>query len=391
MRLRVLSFNVWARPPPVGKDVAERLARILDDLPSHGCDLALFQEVWTEEARAQLIAGGRSQGFAHSWMHGEARGGSGLLALSRLPIRGSHFRAFTLCGLPQRITQMDYYSGKGVARLDVETLAGSVAVFNTHLHARYAPAEVRDDYVGHRAAEVVEFAAELRNVSDPVIAVGDFNMRDVSPEYRLLTELTRLTDVAATLGAREPTSTLSNPYRSARGAVNESRIDYVFCRSGSERGANVAAIRRVFDTPLSSTQRTAGPAGYSDHAGLLADIEIGGPQQPLAAIPAATFDRARELLRAGRVDTLTRRRGERITAGGGIVMAALAAAAARRPALSRRRFLRASAWGLAGLSATSAAGLFTLAERFVPEELAGYDAIDALLERMAQAEAEGRQ
>ncbi len=384
MRLRVLSLNVWGLPPPIGRHVNERLALVFRDLPDLDCDLALFQEVWTEEARAQMIENGRNLGYAHSWVQGGARGGSGLLALSRLPIQRTHFRRFTLCGLPQRITQMDYYSGKGVARLDVETPGGPVAVFNTHMHARYAPARVPDEYVGHRTGEVIEFADELRRVSEPVVAAGDFNMRDSAPEYRVLRELSGVIDAATALDVREPTATLSNVYRLARGAISESRIDYIFCRSGIDRGARPTAVRRVLDTPL----RVAGePGAYSDHAGVLAEIEIGGPGATPAPVTRAAFDRAQELLSKGRAHTLARRRNERIGAGAGVLTTALAIAATRRPALSRRRFLRTAAWGLAGLSATSAVGLFTLAEAFVPEELAGYDSVEALLARIAEAEA----
>ena len=197
MRLRVLSLNVWALPPPIGRDVHERLSLILRDLGSLTWDIGLFQEVWTDEAREQMIAGGHALGYPHTWITpGPARGGSGLLALSRLPIRSSRFRPFSLCGLPQRLTHMDYYSGKGVARLDVDVAGQSIAVFNTHLHARYAPATTIDEYQGHRAAEVIEIAKEIRAVRGPVVAAGDFNMRDSSDEYRVLEGLTGLVDAA---------------------------------------------------------------------------------------------------------------------------------------------------------------------------------------------------
>ena len=141
-------------------------------------------------------------------------------------------------------------------------------------------------------------------------------------------------------------------------------------------------LRRVLDEPL---RVAGGPGAYSDHAGVFAEIEIDQTPDERAPVPPAAFDRARKLLREGREGTLTRRRHERLLGGASILATALAIRAARRPAFSRRRFLRAATWGLAGLSATSAIGLFTLAERFIPQELAGYDSIGALLERMAEA------
>ena len=64
---------------------------------------------------------------------------------------------------------------------------------------------------------------------------------------------------------------------------------------------------------------------------------------------------------------------------------AAAATYARQPGLSRRRFLRRGAWALAGLGAASSVGLTALSERFVPQELAGYDTIATTLARIREA------
>ncbi|MFP6623448.1 MAG: hypothetical protein VCC20_08215 [Myxococcota bacterium] len=74
MRLRVLSLNAWALPPPVGQRVHERLSLVLRALPALECDIALFQEIWTDEARAQVIEGGRSLGYRHTWTNPGPRG-----------------------------------------------------------------------------------------------------------------------------------------------------------------------------------------------------------------------------------------------------------------------------------------------------------------------------
>lgn len=377
MRLRVLCLNAWGLPQPVGRHVHERLSLILRDLPAFDCDLALFQEIWTDLAREQLIEGGRTLGYSSSWARpGDARGGGGLLALSRWPIRSSGFRPFTLCGLPQRFTQLDYYSGKGVARIDVEIDGVSIAVFNTHMHARYAPAKVVDDYRGHRTAEVVEFADEIRSFPGPLVAVGDFNMRDTAPEYHVLRGLTGLVDAADALDAAQPTSTLQNVYRRGRGAVNESRIDYVFCGAGRAVGVTPVSVRRIFDEPI---EVAGAPGNHSDHAGLVADIEIGGAGRPLATLAPDARDLAQALLDQGRIQTRTRRLNERVGAGVSLLAGGAAIWGARRPELSRRAFLRTGLYTGAALAGASGTGLLTLTERHVPEELAGYDAADTIL------------
>jgi len=379
MRLRVLSLNVWGLPPPIGLHVGERLGLVLRDLPALDCDVVLLQELWTDEGRRQLIEGARSFGYAHAFhVPGPARGGSGLLTLSRLPFAGSGFRRFTLCGLPQRLTQMDYYSGKGVARVDLSPDGVPVAVFNTHLHARYAPRGVVDEYRGHRTAEVIEMADEIRGTPAVAIAGGDFNMVDSSPEYRLLQGLTGLVDSAAVLGSRRPTSTLENAYRLARGAQNEARIDYLFARGGLQ-GVRAVSCERVYDDLL----EVAGePGAHSDHAGVLAEFEIGGPGRPPVPFGDDVVDLARQLLDAGREVARRRRRDERAGAGLCLAVGGCAAVAARNSRWSRRRLLRTGLAAGAVFATGASAGLLTLSEHFVPQELEGYDAVYATLARL---------
>jgi hypothetical protein len=56
--------------------------------------------------------------------------------------------------------------------------------------------------------------------------------------------------------------------------------------------------------------------------------------------------------------------------------------AGRNLVTSRRRFLRAAALGLPGIGLASCAGLTALAERFVPQELRGYDRVEAILDEL---------
>lgn len=382
MRLRVLSLNVWGLPAPVGRDVSTRMERINQKLPSFDADVVLYQEVWTDDARAQLIAGGARAGLSNVWHHELTRGGSGLLALSRLPIRAVDFTPYRLCGLPQRLTHADYYSGKGFARLVVDLGDAPVTIIGTHLHARYAPASVVDEYLGQRTAEVIEFSAGVREVTGPIVAAGDFNLREGSVEYRVLLDLTGLDDVAVELDNRQITSALANPYRAERGAIGESRIDYVFTRAGERHGVKAVRIARVFDETF-EIDGTA--ATYSDHAGLLADLELDGGGESQSAPAPLAIAKARALLAHGREAATARRTFERTGAIGSLAAAGAAAAFARRPALTRRRLLRAGLYGGALLAAGSTVGFAALSEHFVPEELAGFERVEQLLDEIAAA------
>jgi len=380
MRLRVLSLNVWGLPEPVGRDVAARMERINERLPSFGADVVLYQEVWTEEARAQLIEGGQSAGFAHSWYREPPVGGSGLLALARQPFARTHFTPYTLCGLPQRVQHADFYSGKGVVELELDVAGVPVTLFGTHMHARYAPANVIDQYIGHRAGEVIEFAERVRLARGPVVAVGDFNMREDSAEYGVLLGLTQLVDAAAELDNRENTSTLSNPYRSRRGAVSESRIDYAFCRAGEAHGADPVRIERVLDEVF---ELEGLPVTYSDHHGLLVDVELTNTGAARALPDPAAIAEARNLLEHGRRVAHGRRTFERLVAAGGLVGTGAIVGVRQRPFIKRRTLLRLGLYGSAGAALASSVGFTVLSERFVPEELAGFDAVERTLDAIA--------
>lgn len=388
MDLRVLSLNVWGLPPPVGSDVSERLHRIARRLPDLDVDVVVFQEVWTEESRATLLSAGHTAGLGESWQHGSALGGSGLLALSRLPIRSTRFTPYRLCGLPQRVTHGDFYGGKGFVRLDVEFAGELVAIFGTHLIARYTAVGEVDEYEAHRAGEVIELAAAVREVETPVVAIGDFNILEDSPEYRILLGLTGLVDAAAALGTRQDTVMRENAYRAADGQSKGSRIDYGFTRSGVARSAEAVTFRRVLDEPIEIAGK---PAAYSDHAGLLAEIRLAGPGAPAPPPDPAVLETAREILARGRGLTRARRTEERIAAGVALLAGLGSALGSRSAARSRRRFLRAALLGLAGLAWAGTGGLTVLTERFIPEELRGFDEIETLLEQIAASpRAEGQ-
>ena len=384
MRVRVLSLNVWDLPRPFGHSARARMQRISEALPALECDLLVFQEVWTSTSRDALIAAGQRAGCPHAWHRERTTGGSGLLVLSRAPIRSARFVPYSLSGLPQRVTHADFYGGKGFVQLSIDLDGELFSVFGTHLHARYTRDNGRDEYLGHRAAEVVEIAAAIRREPTPVIAVGDFNFQESSPEHEILLGLTGLVDAAAALDSRQATVTLSNHYRRARGAGGERRIDYVFSRSGLRRGARPVRIRRILD----ETIEISGERGnYSDHAGLLAEVELQGPGAATPELDAEAVARAHALLESGRRSAESRRTGQRLAAGSGLLAGVSALVAARSLPVSRRRLLHAGLLSLAGAAWAASASLTALSEAFVPDELSGYERVSALLDGLTATQA----
>jgi endonuclease/exonuclease/phosphatase family metal-dependent hydrolase len=337
-------------------------------------DWVAFQEVWTEGSRLRLIDAGRRAGLVHAWHRSAALGGSGLLVLSRAPFASTGFEAFVVRGFPQRIWHADYHGGKGFCVLRVDTAGGPVALIDTHLHAQYGD-DAYDDEYPHRVAQAVQLAAAIAEIPDPVVAAGDFNMSEGRREYAIFTGISRMRDAAAELDRRQPTTLGTNPYRDERPPHDHERIDYVFARDGDGGRLRVRRIERIFDEPPAT-----GPAAYSDHAGLIAEIELVPDAASRAPAPdAAAAALAAQVLVEGRRAARARRGEQRLAAVGGLAGAAFAVAGARRPLISRRRVLRAGLGAGALLALPFGLSNAALAEVAIPGEERAFEVVEQRL------------
>lgn len=376
VRLRVLTLNVWALPAGLAPHEDERIRAIGEQLPELAADVVGFQEAWTESARKALLAAGKRAGYPHAWLRPDAFGGSGLLVLSRFPIAERRFIGFRVEGRAERFDHSDYYGGKGFALLRLDTPGGPVAFVDTHLHARYSRNLATDAYLETRVAQAVQMAVALESVAEPLVAVGDFNLREGEPEYEVLVGLTGWIDAAAALDRRQPTIDLENAYRESDSHALGHRIDYIFSRDGARRAIAPTAVRRVLDGAL---EIAGGPGSYSDHAAVWAELEVGGRPSPRPAVTPQALATARDLLERGLDDARQRRRGEIAVAAGAVAWAAGSEIAARR--VRRRALLRSL--GVVGL--VVAAGFGWLASEPSAARIAGFENALADLDRMDAA------
>jgi sphingomyelin phosphodiesterase 2 len=372
--MRLATLNVWGLPWPISREGSARMDAIGARLPALELDWMVFQEVWTDGTRRRLIGAGRRAGLTHAWHRGAALGGSGLLVLARQPFQAAHFEAYTVRGFPQRVWHGDYHGGKGFCALRFDTPHGAVTLIDTHLHAQYGDDAYNDEYP-HRVAQIVQLSAAIRATSTPVVAAGDFNMSEGRNEYAIFTGLTRMRDAAAELDRRQPTTLGRNPYRQERLPDDDERIDYVFTRDGEGARVRVRRIERIFDeTPAGAA------AAYSDHAGLLAEIELARDPDSRPGEPeAAAAELAARELAAGRAAALARRSDQRLLAAGGLGAAALALAGRRRPRLSRRRLLRTGLGAGALMAFPFGLSNAALAEIAIPDEVRAYQAVEEQL------------
>jgi endonuclease/exonuclease/phosphatase family metal-dependent hydrolase len=370
MPIRVATLNIWSLPGPLARHKPERMSAIGAALQGLDLDVMAFQEVWTEPSREALIAAVKRAGLTHVWHNPALSGGSGLLVASQLPIREVHFEAFAAQGFAERIQHMDFYSGKGFTRIGVETPDGPLVLVDTHLHANYSHHGEPDEYVGVRAAQFIQIATGLSSVTDPVIALGDFNLRDDEDAYAMLRGLSGLRDLAAELDHRQATSLKQNPYHPPD--YIDERIDYVFCRDGASVGLQPKSIKRCFDEILDF----GGEAGtYSDHAGLVAELSLGpaAPPQALNPLRASAFEIGARLLGEGRDISIRRRQRQRGTAAGAFATGLAGVAGARAAGRSRRRFLRNGLGFAAGMGFAVFAEQIGLSYWAHRGEMAGYN------------------
>jgi sphingomyelin phosphodiesterase 2 len=369
VRLRVATLNTWGLPEPAAWAVAPRMRALSARLPALELDVLALQEVWTAEARALLVEAGRRAGLPYAWQRtGVARDG-GLLVLSRLPILGARFERYTLPGRPRR---PDYFAGKGFLQLRLAGDAGPVQIFDTHLHARYA-SEVPHAYEAYRVGQIVQLATALRETHEPAIAAGDFNLRDDTAEYRILTGLTGLRDVAAELGRREPTVYDAHPLRATQ---RDRRIDYLLVRDGQGLAVRARRVERAFDEIFEIAGK---PASYSDHAGVVAELELAPGAGQRSAPEPEVLELASSMLARGRALARRQRREDRALAGVGLGGALAALAGVRAPRVTRRRLLRASLHGAALLALAPGLGYSLLSEVCAPDELRCFDDLAARL------------
>lgn len=376
MRIRVATLNVWGLPEPFSERLSGRLKAIGERIAALDVDVVAFQEVWTSGARRRLRRAGRGAGLVHAWSRHSSINGSGLLVLSRLPIESHRFDRFSLRGYPERVDHADYYGGKGFAQIRLRTDEGPITIINTHLHARHS-SDIAHAYRGHRTGQIVELGIASLAIRDPIITMGDFNFREDTPEYAVLTGLTGMRDVAAELDRRRATIWAENAYRAAR--RESRRIDYVFTRDGAHRGVIPIYTERVFDEPFHLSGQ---PASYSDHGGVLAELEISDRPQPVAGPLRHAIELASEMLSTGRADAKERQRDSRAWAGVGLASAALASVGIRSLDVNRRRLLRLSLQGVAVAALAPSVGFSVLSEVFAPDEIRAFDAIAARLSRM---------
>ena len=259
--MKILTLNIWGAP--YAQHIMARIDAISTRIQHDQPDIILLQEVFLP---AQVKALRESLQADWRYQHHFASGviGSGLLTLSRYPIVDSAFHRFRLGGKPERLMQGDYYAGKGIGMVRLETPQGALAVFNCHTHAQYDYWNNDNEYAVYTETNLYEATRFITTQSGdvPVVLGGDLNVNPTQPGYDLICTVGRLVDVYHHVhGIHATTFSTENPYTKH----DDQCLDYIM-----GRGIVVDDIAVTMTETLSDGSARA----YSDHYGLLASVHI---------------------------------------------------------------------------------------------------------------------
>jgi len=256
--LAVVTFNVWGLPEWVHDAPRERYARVRAELERTSPDLVLLQEVWSDQAREVIPSGwtvARSTRSLWPFAH------NGLVTLSRHPIEGGEFRAFSAASFPGSIAT------KGALKTTVRLPGGErVNVWNVHLQAG-ASSDVR----ARQIDELVHWVRTARDGQVADLVGGDFNCTPDGANFARLT---------ARLG--RPVHELSGvayfPTWDARGARPSSTLafDHVFVRAAP-------GVVEVTGPPHAVFGAERPEERCSDHLGVQVELRLARPARTALA------------------------------------------------------------------------------------------------------------
>jgi endonuclease/exonuclease/phosphatase family metal-dependent hydrolase len=311
--LRVASYNVQFVTPDLPllghvlrewpghkPNVVERAEAIAERLACF--DIVALQETFNDQRRREILdrletagrACGKPSRLPSGRMFAFAKGpdieegswlplvGNELTLASRLPIVRSSAHVYG------HAAEEDVLAAKGALHARLARGDDTIDVFVTHLQAG-------DEHGAVRRAQIEELASFIRREADgsnPVLVLGDFNVRgsrvdrrDPGSDYNFLRRTLdaavaprRVVDSWLATHADDPdTDSGTKPRVRADGTVraHEERVDYLFLA-----GAAVPRFMRI-DFFWSDLVVDGAPVGdLSDHAALLAEISWSGTPKP---------------------------------------------------------------------------------------------------------------
>ncbi|XP_030372724.1 putative neutral sphingomyelinase [Scaptodrosophila lebanonensis] len=270
LELNILTLNVWGIPY-VSSDRALRIEAICKELSSGKYDIVSLQEVWSQkDSEALQEKTASALPYSHYFHSGVM--GAGLLVLSKYPILGTLFHAWSVNGYFHRVQHADWFGGKGVGLCRILVGDQIVHLYNAHLHAEYD--NDNDEYKTHRviqAFDTAQFIEATRGNAVLQILAGDLNTQPQDISYKVLLYTSKMQDSCAS-DAFRTNECGRNSYTSKRSLAKNPlgiRIDHIFVRGADHIKAHIV------DYTLPFPERVPGEKfSYSDHEAVLAKLRL---------------------------------------------------------------------------------------------------------------------
>ncbi|CAI5725462.1 unnamed protein product [Peronospora destructor] len=289
--LRVLSLNAWGLP--VAPKCTERAAKIANAISSD-YELVVLQEIWHIRERHLIVSKAQESGFHYYHYFNSAVGfpfpmgvdsfGTGLLVLSKFPISCALYHSFGLSGRPYALHESDFVANKGVGLLRIETPAGQIDVYVTHLLANYnvgGKPGVGDFYQSHRTGqsyELTQFIAAT-NKNRLTIVCGDFNSSPDCLVLKIPRQLLCLRDAFTDANNDMDGLTFASPENKYSHGDYPMRMDYVMYKidmQPKDESAWHLVRSSIFKGFFIDAQGDKTP--LSDHFGVSAEFTFSEPR-----------------------------------------------------------------------------------------------------------------
>ena len=231
--LKFATFNAWLIPEKmrIAQKTTLRTKHITSAVSNCDCDVLAMQEVWLPGLYKQSLLNPENFSKSYKYFHYFRAGavGSGLVTFSKYPIVGVDYFQFTMCSSPFRVDHGDWFGAKGVGVCYIESPAGLLSVYNTHLIAEYN----KVTYLEHRIVEAMELVRFIqRTARGHAILLGDLNFTPDSIEYEIVTKFGGLTDLWKDENSFFTFNLPNNPFCISN--LPAIRIDYVMIPNGNK-------------------------------------------------------------------------------------------------------------------------------------------------------------
>lgn len=269
----------------MSSDRAPRIEAICEELSSGQYDIVSLQEVWSQQDSEKLQKGTANVlPYSHYFHSGVM--GAGLLVLSKYPILGTLFHAWSVNGYFHRIQHADWFGGKGVGLCRILLGDQIIHLYNAHLHAEYD--NDNDEYKTHRviqAFDTAQFIEATRGNSVLQILAGDLNTQPQDISYKVLLYTSKMRDSCQSDTFRT-NECGRNSYTSSRALTKNPlgiRIDHIFVRSADHIKVHIVEYTLPFPDRVPGQKFS-----YSDHEAVLATLML--TLLPADAEPVAAED-----------------------------------------------------------------------------------------------------